>query len=62
MLLGSWGPKAVARVAAWADGWLPMLLSPEELRTELAKLREECEKHGRDPEDIEVTVFKYDRE
>jgi probable F420-dependent oxidoreductase len=59
--LGSWGPKAVRRVAAWeVDGWLPMLVSPDDLRVEMDKLRLECEKRGRDPASIEVTLFEYD--
>lgn len=60
VLLGTWGPKAPARVAEWADGWLPMLLSPEELAAQMQRLREECEKRNRDVESLEVTVFEYD--
>ncbi len=60
VLLGTWGPKAPARVAEWADGWLPMLVSPEELKEQMAVLRAECEKRGRDPDGIEVTLFEYD--
>jgi len=58
--LGTWGPKAVGRVAEWADGWLPMLLTPEQLAAEMEKLRAECEKRGRDADEIEVTLFEYD--
>ena len=58
--LGTWGPKAVERVVAWADGWLPMLVTPEELADEMDRLRAECRRHGRDPYEIEVTLFEYD--
>lgn len=58
--LGTWGPKAVGRVAAWADGWLPMLVTPEQLAVEMERLREECERLGRDASEIEVTLFEYD--
>lgn len=58
--LGTWGPKAAGRVAEWADGWLPMLVTPEQLAVEMDKLREECERRGRDPDEIEVTLFEYD--
>lgn len=58
--LGTWGPKAVGRVAEWADGWLPMLVTPQELAAEMDKLREECERRGRDVDEIEVTLFEYD--
>ena len=60
VLLGTWGPKAVQRVAEWADGWLPMLLSPDELEVEIEKLHVECENRGRNAADIEVTVLEYD--
>ena len=58
--LGTWGEKAPARVAAWADAWLPMLVSPEELREALKRLEEECAKVGRDAGEIEVTLFEYE--
>jgi hypothetical protein len=50
----------VERVAAWADGWLPMLVTPDQLAADMEKLRAECERVGRDPEEIEVTLFEYD--
>jgi probable F420-dependent oxidoreductase len=59
--LGTWGDRAPARVAAWGDGWLPMLVSPEELSEAKARLIEECEKIGRDPAEIEITLFEYDK-
>lgn len=60
ILLGTWGPTAAKRVAEWADGWLAMLVSPDELGAEMDKLRKECERLGRDPSAIEVTLFEYD--
>jgi probable F420-dependent oxidoreductase len=60
VLLGSWGEGAPARVAEWADGWLPMLVTPAELAAALQRLREECAIRGRDPDEIEVTLFEYD--
>jgi alkanesulfonate monooxygenase SsuD/methylene tetrahydromethanopterin reductase-like flavin-dependent oxidoreductase (luciferase family) len=58
--LGTWRPTAVRRVAEWADGWLPMLVMPEQLAADLEQLRAECERRGRDPEEFEVTLFEYD--
>jgi probable F420-dependent oxidoreductase len=58
--LGTWGPKAVGRVAEWADGWLPMLVTPEQLAVEMDKLRAACAERDRDPDEIEVTLFEYD--
>ncbi len=60
LLLGTWGERAPVRIAEWADGWLPMLISPEELAAALELLREECEKRGRNADEIEVTLFEYD--
>lgn len=60
VLLGTWGERAPGRVAEWADGWLPMLVTPDELAVAMGRLREECEKRDRDPEQIEVTLFEYD--
>jgi len=60
VLLGTWGEGAPARAAEWADGWLPMLVTPDELAAGRERLREECERRGRDPEAIEVTLFEYD--
>ena len=60
ILLGTWGNGAPGRVAEWADGWLPMLVTPAELAADLERLRVECERRGRDPEAIEVTLFEYD--
>jgi probable F420-dependent oxidoreductase len=58
--LGTWGQKAPARVAAWADAWLPMLVSPEDLKQARVSLEEECAKVGRDASEIEVTLFEYE--
>jgi probable F420-dependent oxidoreductase len=58
--LGTWGERAPARVAAWADAWLPMLVTPEDLKAALAQLEVECEKVGRDAAEIEITLFEYD--
>ncbi len=43
-----------ARVAKWADGWLPAVLSPAEIAAGLARIREECARIGRDPTGIEI--------
>ena len=45
------------RVVEWADGWLPLFKTPEELEPELADLRERAEKIGRDPSTISVTLY-----
>jgi probable F420-dependent oxidoreductase len=60
VLLGTWGPKAPKRVAEWADGWLPMLVDPVQLKAGVDQLRIECERRGRAPGEVEVSAFVYD--
>jgi probable F420-dependent oxidoreductase len=59
--LGTWGGKAPIRVANWGDGWLPMLVSPGELAEAKKLMVEQCEKIGRDPAEVEISVFEYDK-
>ena len=42
------------RVAKWADGWLPAVLSPAEIQAGIANIREACAAVGRDPRGIEI--------
>ncbi|GAA2372216.1 TIGR03619 family F420-dependent LLM class oxidoreductase [Dactylosporangium salmoneum] len=46
--------RNVERIARLADGWCPMLTSPEELRAAVTRLREAFERHDRDPDDVIV--------
>ena len=43
-------PGAVRRVARHYDGWLPILITPEEYARSLAAIRAETEAAGRDPD------------
>jgi probable F420-dependent oxidoreductase len=60
VLLGVTGPTAPQRVAAWADGWLPVAATPQELVSEMARLRSACEEVGRDLAELDISVFSYD--
>src|SRR6202795_5178882 len=48
VLIGSKDKNALRWVAQWGDGWCPILLSPDQMKVELAKLRDECGKAGTD--------------
>ena len=61
MLIGSGMPgidngRALRRVAEIADGWLPMMLPPEQARDDLARLRQLCAETGRDFSAMDITI------
>ena len=61
LLIGSGMPgidngRALRRVAEIADGWLPMMLSPEQARDDLARLRQLCAESGRDFDRLDITI------
>ena len=56
VLLGSApAPKALAAVAAWCDGWLP--IGGGGIREALPSLHEACETVGRDPSTVRIVPF-----
>ena len=44
-------------MAAWADGWAPWMISPNDLAAGRRELDRECERVGRDPATTTITVF-----
>jgi|FLYL01.1.fsa_nt_gi probable F420-dependent oxidoreductase len=50
---------AIRRAARLGDGYLPYLFSPERFQSSLAKLREEAERAGRDPDSIEPALYQF---
>src|SRR5262249_28283831 len=48
------------RVAAWADGWFAAILSPDDAVSARAEIDVECDKVGRDPASIEISVCVQD--
>jgi probable F420-dependent oxidoreductase len=60
VLLGGFATRTTfRRVAAWADGWIPMSMAPAAtLEKDLINLRHEWDAAGRDPERLEVTVMQ----
>ena len=49
-------PNAMERVIRYADGWLPAVLPPDELRLRVARMREMAEEVGRDYDDIDIAI------
>jgi probable F420-dependent oxidoreductase len=57
ILLGGSARNVFQRVVAWGDGWLPIRLTPEEVKRGRATLDELATAAGRDPSTIDITVF-----
>lgn len=53
---GGVGPRLLGNVARWADGWLP-ISARTSLADRLQRLGNACEAEGRDPNEVEVSVF-----
>jgi probable F420-dependent oxidoreductase len=56
VVVGGHTPLAARRAARYGDGFFPGVGTPEKLRALLAELHTECERVGRDPRTIEITV------
>ena len=57
VLIGGRARNVFRRVVAWGDGWMPNRITPPELRQgreEIVRLAQEA---GRDPHEIEISVF-----
>jgi probable F420-dependent oxidoreductase len=62
ILIGAGNPNTnnlatLKRVAEVADGWLPVYLSPAQMRQELGTLKELCEARGRDFNKLDITLL-----
>ena len=58
VLIGSKDKNALRWVAQWGDGWCPIFLTPEVMRTELKKLRDECDRAGTSFDRLDISIFK----
>ena len=50
----AWGRERVAR---YCDGWVPLPAQMKNIKADLADLNERLRRHGRRPEDIEISFF-----
>jgi probable F420-dependent oxidoreductase len=57
VLLGGSARNVFQRVVAWGDGWLPIRVTPEEVKMGRATLDALAASAGRDPSTIDITVF-----
>jgi probable F420-dependent oxidoreductase len=51
---GGNSPNGYSRLVKWGAGWLPALLTPDEVKSGVAAIREICEKEGRNPNELEI--------
>jgi alkanesulfonate monooxygenase SsuD/methylene tetrahydromethanopterin reductase-like flavin-dependent oxidoreductase (luciferase family) len=49
--------RALRDTIAIGDGWAPLGVPPEQLITELAKLKKMCGEAGRDFSKLEITIY-----
>jgi len=56
VLLGGNAKNVLNRVVRWGDGWLPINVTPEDIKKARATLSELAEVAGRDPRSISITV------
>jgi probable F420-dependent oxidoreductase len=58
--LGGYSEKTFARIANHADGWICTIRdSLRQTKTNIEKIRKECLKINRDPDDIEIAAIVY---
>jgi len=56
VFLGGFAPNVFKRIAAWGDGWMPVRVTPEQVKMGRAALDELAESAGRDPKAIRLMV------
>ena len=57
VLLGGLAKRVLERVAEYGDGWMPNIVSYEEVRAARAKLDRLATERGRDPKSIKITTY-----
>jgi probable F420-dependent oxidoreductase len=57
VILGAHGPRALARVVDYCDGWIPIGVRAGALTEEIRALRRLAEEKGRDPASISINVY-----
>ncbi len=56
IFIGAAGERALKNVVAFADGWMPLHHSAEQIAQGVTRLRELCSEAGRRFEDLEISV------
>jgi probable F420-dependent oxidoreductase len=57
VLLGAHGPKALARVARYCDGWVPFGVSPDDAGAAIATIKRLASEAGRRLDGLDVTIM-----
>ena len=57
IFLGGFAPRVFRRIVAWGDGWMPVRVTPEQVKLGRATLDELAEAAGRDPKTIRLMVY-----
>jgi probable F420-dependent oxidoreductase len=57
IVLGGHGPKALARVVDYCDGWIPIGVIAGDVAAEVGKLYALAREKGRDPRTLSVSVY-----
>jgi len=57
ILMGGQGTKALRGVIEYCDGWMPIPARIKDLGPQVAELRRQAAKAGRDPQSISITIF-----
>jgi probable F420-dependent oxidoreductase len=57
VILGGMGPNAIARVATWGDGWMPIATPPDYLVSARKDIDRLARERGRDPKGISISVM-----
>jgi probable F420-dependent oxidoreductase len=55
--LGGNHPHSYKRVGEWGDGWIPLRVTPDDVRNGKESIVEYAHAAGRDPSKIEISVF-----
>jgi probable F420-dependent oxidoreductase len=57
IVIGGTTDAAIRRVVARGDGWYVIHKDLDDFRSNVARLRAECDRQGRDPAEIELTAY-----
>ncbi len=58
ILLGSFpSERTFKRVVDYADGWLPIVWTPQDLGTNVDRIKQICDEKGRDFSTVDISVF-----
>jgi len=57
VVIGSLDKNALKRVAKWADGWCPIALNAQQLKSRVDELKRECAAVGRNFSELDITIM-----